>query len=133
MQLSAGDYWRQWIGGAQKEAKRFDIKLNISNADGDHARQALHLQEAVASKPDAIIVGLGDGEALRPGLEASPSAGIPIVGYYLEAPTSLDVAVIVQDDRLMMTGVLQQLATDLGAGKGRRGCDLRVCAGIPLP
>jgi simple sugar transport system substrate-binding protein len=117
MQLNAGDYWGQWFAGVQREAKRFGIKLNISDAGGDHPRQALHLQEAVASKPDAIIVGLGDGETLRPGLEASRSAGIPIVGYYLQAPPSKDVAVIVQDDRLMTTGVLQQFVTDLGGGK----------------
>ena len=70
----------------------------------------------MASKPDAILVGLGDGETLRPGLEASRSAGIPVVGYYLQASPSPDVAVIVQDDRLMMAGVLRQFTTDLGAG-----------------
>jgi ABC-type sugar transport system substrate-binding protein len=75
MQLNAGDYWGQWVAGARSEAKRFGIKLNISDANGDHARQALHLQEAVASKPDAIIVGLGDGETLRPGLEGIPERG----------------------------------------------------------
>jgi ABC-type sugar transport system substrate-binding protein len=43
MQLNAGDYWGQWVAGVQREAKRFGIKLNISDANGDHSRQALHL------------------------------------------------------------------------------------------
>jgi simple sugar transport system substrate-binding protein len=115
--LSAGDYWEQWIGGVQSEARRLRIKLDISNADGDHTRQARYLQEAVASKPDAIIVGLGHGDTLRPGFEAARSAGIPIVAYYVQAPPSKDVAAIGQDDRLMMAGLLQQLTTDLGGGK----------------
>ena len=35
MQLNAGDYWGQRVAGARSEAKRFGIKLNISDANGD--------------------------------------------------------------------------------------------------
>ena len=58
-QLNTGDYYEQWILGAQSEAERLKIKLDIYNANGDNARQALLLQQAVASKPDAIVVGWG--------------------------------------------------------------------------
>jgi simple sugar transport system substrate-binding protein len=116
-QLNVGDYYEQWIGGVQSEAKRLHVKLDIADANGDNARQALYLQEAVASKPDAIIVGGGFGDTLRPGLEAARSASIPIVAHYVQVLPSKDVAIIDQDDRLMMKGVLQQLTTDLGGGK----------------
>ncbi len=49
--LSAGDYWEQWIGGVQSEARRLRIKLDISNADGDHTRQARYLQEPWRRSP----------------------------------------------------------------------------------
>jgi simple sugar transport system substrate-binding protein len=116
-QLNAGDYYEQWIAGVQDEAKRLHIKLDVSNANGDNARQAIYLRDAVASKPDAIIVGHGVGDALRPGFEAARSAAIPIVAHYVQVAPSKDVAIIEQDDRLMMTGILQQLTTDLGGGR----------------
>jgi simple sugar transport system substrate-binding protein len=99
----------------QREAQRLRIKLDIYNANGDNARQTLFLQQAVASKPDGIIVGWGLGDTLRPGLEAARDASIPVVAYYVaRVEPSKDVAIIEQDDRLMMKGVLEQLASDLG-------------------
>jgi simple sugar transport system substrate-binding protein len=62
----------------QSEAKRLRMKLDIAKANGDNARQALHLQEAVAPNPDAIFVRLGLGDTLSLGLEATGSAGVPI-------------------------------------------------------
>jgi len=116
--LNAGDYYEQWISGVQSEAKRLKIKLDIYNANGDDARQALFLQQAVASKPDAIVVGWGHADTLKPGLEAARDASIPIVAFYvLHVEPSKDVAIIEQDDRLMMKGILEQLASDLGGGE----------------
>ena len=117
-QLNAGDYYEQWISGVQSEAKRLNIKLDIYNADGDNARQALLLQQAVVSKPDAIVVGWGIADTVKPGLEAARDARIPIVAFYvLHAEPSKDVAIIEQDDRLMMKGILEQLASDLGGSE----------------
>ena len=117
-QLNAGDYYEQWISGVQSEAERLKIKLEIYNADGDNARQALLLRQAVVSKPDAIVVGWGIADAVKPGLEAARDARIPIVAFYvLHAEPSKDVAIIEQDDRLMMKGILEQLASDLGGSE----------------
>ena len=117
-QLNAGDYYEQWISGVQSEAERLKVKLDIYNANGDNARQALFLRQAVASKPDAIIVGWGIADTLKPGLEAARDARIPIIAYYVvHVEPSKDVAIIEQDDRLMMKGVLKQLASDLGGGE----------------
>jgi simple sugar transport system substrate-binding protein len=117
-QLNAGDYYEQWISGVQSEAERLKIKLEIYNADGDNARQALLLRQAVVSKPDAIVVGWGIADTVKPGLEAARDARIPIVAFYvLHAEPSKDVAIIEQDDRLMMKGILEQLASDLGGSE----------------
>lgn len=117
-QLNVGDYYEQWISGVQGEAERLGVKLHIYDANGDNARQALFLQQAVASKPDAIIVGWGIGDTLRLGFEAARTATIPIVSYYvLQVESSKDVAVIEQDDRSMMRGVLERLASDLGGSE----------------
>jgi simple sugar transport system substrate-binding protein len=117
-QLNTGDYYEQWILGAQSEAERLKIKLDIYNANGDNARQALLLQQAVASKPDAIVVGWGIADTVTSGLEAARDACIPIVAFYvLHAEPSKDVTIIEQDDRLMMKGIIEQLASDLGGSE----------------
>jgi simple sugar transport system substrate-binding protein len=117
-QLNTGDYYEQWISGLENEAQRLGIKPDIYNADGDNARQTLYLQQAVAAKPDAIIVGWGLADNLRAGLDAARDAAIPIIAYYVvQIEPSKDVAIVEQDDRTMMAGVLKQLASDLGGGE----------------
>lgn len=117
-QLNAGDYYEQWISGVQREAERLKTKLDIYDANGDNARQALFLQQAVASRPDAIIVGWGHADTLKPGLEAARNAGIPVLAFYVfHVEPSKDVAIVEQDDRLMMKGILEQLASDLGGSE----------------
>ena len=104
--------------GSKNEAQRLGIKPDIYNADGDNARQALYLQQAVAAKPDAIIVGWGLADNLRAGLDAARDAAIPIIAYYVvQIEPSKDVAIVEQDDRTMMAGILRQLASDLGGGE----------------
>ena len=67
-QLNVGDVYQAWISGVEAEAAKLGVNLTIYNADGDNARQALQLQQAVATKPDAILIGWGFATAFRPDL-----------------------------------------------------------------
>ena len=78
-QLNVGDVYQAWIAGVEEEAKKLGVKVDIYNADGDNAKQALQLQQAVATEPDAILIGWGFGDSLKAGLDAACSAGIPVV------------------------------------------------------
>ncbi|MFL5332619.1 MAG: substrate-binding domain-containing protein [Geminicoccaceae bacterium] len=117
-QLSAGDYYQQWIAGARSEAERLKVKLEVYDANGDNAREAVLLQQAVATKPDAIVVDSGVAAPLKAGLDAARNSGIPLVAYYVDhIEGSSEVAVIEQDDRSMMEGILDRLTTDLGGSE----------------
>lgn len=113
-QLNTGDVYQAWITGVQAEAKKLHIKLDVYNADGDNAKQALFLQQAVATKPDAIIIGWGFGDSLKPGIDAAKAAGIPIVTYYVQVAPSNSVVTVDQGDNLMMRGILDKMKSDLG-------------------
>ena len=115
-QLNAGDVYQNWIAGIQGEADRLGIKLDIYNADGDNAKQALFLQQAVATAPDAIIVGWGFTDSLAPGLAAAKDAKIPVVTFDVGATPSDNTVTIDQGDKLMMKGILDKLKADLGGG-----------------
>src|SRR5260370_6086027 len=112
-QLNTGDVYQNWIAGVQAEAKKLHIKLDVYNADGDNAKQALFLQQAVATKPDAIVIGWGFGDSLKPGIDAAEAAGIPIVTYYVQVAPSDQVVTVDQGDNLMMQRSLDKMKADL--------------------
>jgi simple sugar transport system substrate-binding protein len=112
-QLNTGDYYQAWIAGLSAQARALHIKLNIYNADGDNSKQALFLEEAVATHPDAIIIGWGFGASLQPGLAAARQAGIPAVIYDADVPASDMDVVVTQDHAAMMTGILGDLSKDV--------------------
>ena len=106
--------YQEWIKGVEAEAKKLHIKLDVYNADGDNAKQALFLQQAVATEPDGIVIGWGFGDSLKPGIDAAKEAGIPIVTYYVQTQCSDQVVTVDQGDKLMMQGILDAMKTDLG-------------------
>jgi len=113
-QLNAGDVYQQWINGIQREADRLKVKLTVYNADGDNARQALQLRQAVATKPDGIIIGWGFGDSLKDGLAAARAANIPVTAFDVEVPPAENVVTVEQGDALSMRGLLEKVEADLG-------------------
>lgn len=113
-QLNAGDVYENWIAGVQRQADDLGIELDIYNADGDDAKQALFLDQAIASKPDGILIGWGFVESLAPGLEKAAEEGIPVATYYIETPPSDSLITIDQGDDVMMQGILDVMVGDVG-------------------
>ena len=113
-QLNVGDVYQAWIAGVEEEAARLGVELSVFNADGDNARQALQLQQAVAEGPDAIVVGWGFGDSLQAGLAAAEAAGIPVVASNASIEASESVTLVNQSEHLMMEGIMQQMQADMG-------------------
>lgn len=115
-QLASGDYFEQWVAGAQAEADRLRVQLQISDAAGDNAKQALNLQTAVNAKPDAIIVDHGFAETMDQPVKAALDAGIPVVCFDVDCGDSRAVQVE-QSDTDIAQLALDQLVKDLN-GRG---------------
>jgi simple sugar transport system substrate-binding protein len=113
-QLNVGDVYQAWIAGVEEEAKRLGIQVTTYDADGDNARQALLLQQAVSTSPDAIIIGWGFGDSLQEGLASAAAAGIPVVASNASIEASDDVTLVNQSEHLMMDGLMQQMLSDFG-------------------
>lgn len=113
-QLNVGDVYQAWIEGVQAEAEKLGVELTIYNANGDNAQQALHLQQAVATSPDAILIGWGFGDSLQAGLEAAREAGIPVVASNASIEASDNVTLVNQSEHLMMRGIMEKFAQDMG-------------------
>ncbi|WP_291057373.1 substrate-binding domain-containing protein [Herbiconiux sp.] len=115
-QSGAGDYFEAWGAGAQAQAKFANIDLQVTDARNDNAKQASDLEQAIASKPDAIIVDHGQTDTLQPLITEAVAAGIPVVVYDLALTDSTGVITTSQSDESMASGVLDQLIDDVGDG-----------------
>lgn len=116
-QLGAGDYYEQWLSGAQAQADALGVDLKVSNANGDDSQHVLDLQSAVNQKPGAIIVDHGNAETIQPGVDAAVAAGIPVVSFDSGA-TGDSLVTVTQSDKVLASSILEKLVTDTG-GSGK--------------
>jgi simple sugar transport system substrate-binding protein len=112
-QLGTGDYYEQWLTGAQTEAKTLGVDLKVYDADGDNAKQALNLQQATAAEPGAIIVDHGFTDSLKAPTKAAIDAKIPIVSFDVDTGNT-GVTTVDQSDATIAKDITGKLVTDTG-------------------
>ncbi len=112
-QLAEGDYFAQWLAGAQSQAQKLGIALLVSDASGDNAKQALDLQTAVNEKPGAIIVDHGFAQTIDPAVKQALDAGIPIIAFDVD-PGDPRAIVETQSDQDIAQLGLNELLKDSG-------------------
>lgn len=112
-QLGSGDYFEQWLAGAEAQAEKLGIELLTSDARGDNAAQATNLETAINQGVKAIIIDHGQTETLTPGIEKALAANIPVVAFDANAANP-KVPQIEQSDAQLAQLALDQLVTDTG-------------------
>ena len=115
-QLGSGDYFEQWLAGAEAQAEKLGIELLTSDARGDNAAQATNLETAINQGVKAIIIDHGQTETLTPGIDKALAANIPVVAFDANA-NNPKVPQIEQSDAQLAQLALDQLVTDTG-GEG---------------
>lgn len=115
-QSGAGDFFTAWTAGAKAQAAATNIELTVTDARNDNAKQASDLEQAIASKPDAIIVDHGQTDTLEPRIRDAVDAGIPVIVYDLALENTDGVIVTAQSDVSMTEGVLDELVAAVGDG-----------------
>ncbi|GAA2752616.1 substrate-binding domain-containing protein [Amnibacterium kyonggiense] len=112
-QLGTGDYYEQWLSGANAEAKKLGVNLTTFDADGDNAKQALNLQQATATKPGAIIIDHGFTDSLKAPTKAAIDARIPIVSFDVDTGNS-GVTTVDQSDATIAKDITDKLVSETG-------------------
>lgn len=112
-QLSAGDFFEQWLVGAQAEAKALGIDLLVYSGNGNDAQQALYLQQAINEHVAAIIIDHGFAQTIDPVAAKAAAAHIPIVAF--DVSTGVKSAITLnQDDKVVAAQSLSVLKADTG-------------------
>ncbi|MBL7518794.1 substrate-binding domain-containing protein [Frankia sp. CNm7] len=114
-QLSQGDYFQQWLAGAQRQADALGVTLDVSSADGNNAQQPINLQQAINNDVDAIIVDHGFEDTVAPAIGEAVAADIPVVAFDVDAGSSVsEIVSLGQSDKEIASQALGVLETDTG-------------------
>ena len=82
-------YWKTAIAGFNAAAARYKVTAKIAGPDNYDAQAELQeLNRAVAAKPAGILISVADEQILKPGIDAAVSAGVPVITFDSDAPTS---------------------------------------------
>lgn len=112
-----GDYFQQYLNGTRQQAEALGMELDVYDAQGDNATQAVQLEQAISSGVDGIIVRHGFPDTLCPGVNDAIERGIPVVIYDVEIQQCAPDAVQTQQsDYEMASLVLDKMVEDIGSG-----------------
>ena len=110
-QSGVGDYFEQWGNGAAGQIKAAGGQMTVFDARGDNAKQVAQFNDAIAAKPDVIIVDHGLADSVNPKIDQAIAAGIPVVVYDV-AIANCKALYISQDDASIATKILDYLKQD---------------------
>lgn len=103
--------------GAQAEAKKVGVQLDVVDAQNDSAQQANQLQTASAGSTKAVIVNPVDSDAVGSSVKALNKADIPVVAVD-RTVNGADVDSFIASDNVAGG---EQAATDLAKAIGEKG------------
>jgi len=116
-QSGQGDYFQQYLNGTRQQAEALGVNLSVFDAQGDNAKQASQLDQAISSGVAGIIVRHGLPDTLCKGVNDAIDKGIFVIIYDVEiqecAPKAIQTQ---QSDAQMASLVLDQMVKDVGQG-----------------
>ncbi|MBF6594773.1 MAG: sugar ABC transporter substrate-binding protein [Thermaceae bacterium] len=105
-------FWSVVKNGVEQAAKDMNVKVEYRAPNTfDMVKMSQLIDAAVASKPDALVVSIPDGNALGKSIEAAVKAGIPVVSINSGANVAAKLGV------LLHVGQEEYVA---GQGAGKR-------------
>jgi ribose transport system substrate-binding protein len=82
-------YWQTAVAGFNKAARQYGVKAVVAGPNTFDAQAELQaLQNAVAAKPNGILISVADAELLTPEINTAIDAGIPVITIDSDAPHS---------------------------------------------
>jgi simple sugar transport system substrate-binding protein len=114
-QSGVGDYFEQWGRGAQAQIEAAGGKVTSFDARGDNGRQVTQFNDAIAAKPNVIIVDHGLADSVNPKIDEAINQGIPVVVYDVNI-SNCKATYISQDDESIATKILDYMKQDNPSG-----------------
>ncbi|KIL41559.1 hypothetical protein SD70_06790 [Gordoniibacillus kamchatkensis] len=93
------EFWQTFGEGVKAAAKRFDVNAEIAGplSESDADGQIKAVNEAIAKKPDAIVLAATDEAKLKPSVDKIKKAGIKLVSVDTASNAGATESVIATD------------------------------------
>lgn len=85
----SSSYWQTAVAGFKKAAADYQVTTKTAGPDNyDPQTERTELQNAVAAKPNGILVSVSDVGVLQPAIDAAVNAGVPVITVDSDAAAS---------------------------------------------
>ena len=85
----SSSYWQTAVAGFKKAAADYQVTAKTAGPDNyDPQTERTELQNAVAAKPNGILVSVSDVGVLQPAIDAAVNAGVPVITVDSDAAAS---------------------------------------------
>ena len=128
VKASESEFWQIVIGGGKQAAEKLGVDLicQAPVSEADITKQIAILENAIATKPDAIVLAPTVSDALVPGIEKAAKKNIPVIIIDSAANTDQYVSFLASDNVKIGTLSADMLAKALeerfGKAEGEVGC-----------
>ncbi len=128
VKASESEFWQIVIAGAKKKAQELNVELIAQAAvsESDVSRQIAILENAISSKPDAIVIAPTVSDALVPSIEAATERKIPVIIIDSGAHTDKYVSFLASDNikigALAGDMLAEALTRRTGKAEGKVAC-----------
>jgi len=98
--VNTAEFWSQVMDGVNTAADELGVKLTVSAASAETAvdEQIGLMRDAIAAKPDAILLVASDRDRLVPAVEDAAAAGIPVVTMDSDVDTPSRAGFVASDN-----------------------------------
>jgi ribose transport system substrate-binding protein len=128
VKASESEFWQIVIAGARKKAEELKVQL-IAQApvsESDVSRQIAILENAISSRPDAIVLAPTVSDALVPALETAAEKKIPVIIIDSGANTDKYVSFLASDNvkigQMAAEAMAEALKRKTGKPEGKVAC-----------
>jgi ribose transport system substrate-binding protein len=128
VKASESEFWQIVIAGAKKKAEQLNVHL-IAQApvsESDVSRQIAILENAISSRPDAIVLAPTVSDALVPALETAAEKKIPVIIIDSGANTDKYVSFLASDNvkigQMAAKEMAEALKRKTGKPEGKVAC-----------
>jgi ribose transport system substrate-binding protein len=121
VKATTSQYWATVFDGADAAAKALGVKITKlgASAETDAAKQVSIMENAIQSKPTAIVIAATNAQALAQPIAAATDAGIPVIVIDSNANTDKYVTFLATNNVTGGTRAADELAKCVKARTGK--------------
>ena len=110
------EFWKSVNRGAQAAASVYQVNVQMYGPEEENSDQTQYVEQAIARKPDAIILAAADYKMMAKQVENAVSSGIPVVMADSDVNSDKTVAYVGTDNVELGSKLAKELCKRMKVG-----------------